>query len=295
MMQYWPKISVVTVNYNQEAFIERTLLSVLSQGYPNLEYIIIDGGSTDGSVEIIKKYEERLFYWTSEADNGMYHAIQKGFDLSSGEIMAYINSDDLLQPHSLFTVASIFLKNPNLHWLNGIPNNIDEFDRIVFVGEVPKWTKYHYLIGQYKYIQQEGIFWTRNLWNRAGACFNLNYKLAGDLELWSRFFSLEKLYYLPILIGSFRRRKSGQKSLEQLDEYLIEAEAIIESFKPSTAQEKKIVAKYKSILFKIALKLNRKEIYYFLGFSDLYNILFRKNRHFEFIPQTQEFKFIESQ
>lgn len=92
----YPRISIVTPNYNKKEFLEKTILSVLSQGYPNLEYIVIDGGSTDGSVEIIKKYEKDLAFWMSEPDEGMYHVIKKGFEHSTGEIMAWINSDDII-------------------------------------------------------------------------------------------------------------------------------------------------------------------------------------------------------
>ena len=90
------KISVVTPNFNGARFLERTILSVIKQNYSSLEYIVIDGGSTDGSIEIIKKYEKYITYWESSQDNGMYHAIQKGFNKSSGEVMTWINSDDTL-------------------------------------------------------------------------------------------------------------------------------------------------------------------------------------------------------
>ncbi len=104
----YPKISIVTPNLNQGKFLEETILSVLDQKYPNLEYIIIDGGSTDNSIDIIKKYEKNLFYWTSEKDNGMYEAIQKGFEKATGDIMAWINSDDLYHRNVFFVVAEIF-------------------------------------------------------------------------------------------------------------------------------------------------------------------------------------------
>ncbi len=109
----WPKISIVTPSYNQAEFLERTILSVLNQNYPNLEYIIIDGGSTDGSVEIIKKYEKFLAYWVSEKDKGQADAINKGFKRATGDIVAWQNSDDTYSPDALQSVAGFFRQNPN--------------------------------------------------------------------------------------------------------------------------------------------------------------------------------------
>ena len=107
----WPRVSIVTPSLNQGQYLEETIRSVLLQGYSNLEYIIIDGGSTDGSVEIIRKYEPWLNYWVSEPDKGQSHAINKGFRRSTGEIMAYLNGDDIYYPNTLHDVATNFLKS----------------------------------------------------------------------------------------------------------------------------------------------------------------------------------------
>lgn len=115
----WPRISIVTPSYNQAEFLERTIFSVLNQNYPKLEYIIIDGGSTDGSVEIIKKYDKYLTFWVSEKDNGQADAIRKGFARATGEILAWINSDDTYLPGTFLKVAKAFIKNPKVDLIFG--------------------------------------------------------------------------------------------------------------------------------------------------------------------------------
>src|ERR1044071_10153093 len=119
-----PKISIVTTSFNQAEWLEQCMRSVLDQNYPELEYIVIDGGSTDGSVDIIRKYADRLTYWISEKDNGMYDGLQKGLSRSTGEIMAWINSDDLFHPGSFMTVTEIFSHYEQVKWLQGVPTVI---------------------------------------------------------------------------------------------------------------------------------------------------------------------------
>src|SRR5580700_341038 len=114
-----PKISIITPSYNQGQFIEETILSILNQNYPNLEYLIIDGKSTDSTIEIIKKYEQKIFYWVSEKDSGQSEAINKGFQKATGEIVCWLNSDDILMPNALNEVAAQFIKNKELILLNG--------------------------------------------------------------------------------------------------------------------------------------------------------------------------------
>lgn len=121
----WPKVSIVTPSYNQGQFIEETIRSVLLQGYPNLEYIIIDGGSTDGSVETIRKYEPWLTYWVSEPDRGQAHAINKGFDVATGRLLGFINSDDLLLPNALAKIAAAHRSHPTAAILGDVYNFVD--------------------------------------------------------------------------------------------------------------------------------------------------------------------------
>jgi glycosyltransferase involved in cell wall biosynthesis len=225
----YPKITIVTVNYNLGQYLEAAILSVLDQGYPNLEYIIVDGGSTDGSVEIIRKYEDRLAWWVSEPDSGQYEALNKGFARSTGEIMAWLNSDDLYYPHSLFAVAEIFQAFPQVKWLQGFPTEFTDAGVALNRVTLPwaRWSKYRYLTRDFQFIQQEATFWRRELWEQAGGYTDANLKLAGDMELWARFFRHEKLYTSLMLLGGFRYRKSGQRSRMLLQAYLDECGKVI--------------------------------------------------------------------
>jgi glycosyltransferase involved in cell wall biosynthesis len=121
----YPKISIVTPSYNQGKFIEQTILSVINQNYPNLEYIIIDGGSTDDTIDVIKKYESRITYWVSEPDSGQSHAINKGLEKCTGEIFNWLNSDDWYNPGALFEVANAFINNKSAQFVSGYENLIE--------------------------------------------------------------------------------------------------------------------------------------------------------------------------
>jgi glycosyltransferase involved in cell wall biosynthesis len=223
-LKYYPKISIVTVNYNNSRFLEETILSVLNQRYPNLEYIIIDGGSTDGSVDIIKKYESQLAYWVSEADKGQYHAVQKGFEKSTGEIMAWINSDDLYVPNAFFGVVQIFNEFPKVKWLMGIPREYNEQGVMMSRITLPwgRWSKHRYYTFDFQFIQQESCFWKREVWEAAGSKMNLDYKYAGDMELWTRFFRYAKLHTTTATFAGFRYNSLNQRSIEFRQAYLQE-------------------------------------------------------------------------
>jgi glycosyltransferase involved in cell wall biosynthesis len=223
----FPKISVITPSFNQAAYLEETIQSVLSQNYPNLEYIIIDGGSTDGSVDIIKKYADRLHYWVSEPDGGMYEAIQKGFAQSTGDMMGWLNSDDMLHKNALFSISEL-LSLPGVEWIQGQATFYDEQGRTVHIRPVESWNRLRYLQNDYEWIQQESTYWTRELWEKAGGYVSVSYKYAGDLELWNRFFQHAKLYTPNCLIGGYRMRTSDQLSLEGMEKYHAEAKSILE-------------------------------------------------------------------
>jgi glycosyltransferase involved in cell wall biosynthesis len=200
-----PRISVVTPSYNQGEFLEATLRSVIDQGYPELEYVVVDGGSTDGSVDIIKRHEADLASWVSEPDDGHSHAINKGFARTTGDIMCWINSSDMYYPWTLATVGQIFSDLPEVEWIQGVGS---WFDTDGMVRAVPSASGtlnvYDVLAGGFLGIQQESVFWRRSLWERAGGRLEQGEKRVADFELWLRFFRLAPLYYVQTLLGGFR-------------------------------------------------------------------------------------------
>jgi glycosyltransferase involved in cell wall biosynthesis len=177
----------------------------------------MDGGSSDTSVKTIEKYQEKLHYWVSEPDNGMYDAINKGFSRSSGAIMCWINSDDVLWEGSLKYIAKKFTANKEMHWLQGLPSVINENGEVILQREQVFSPWFFYLSehrANFSFIQQESTFWTRELWNKAGGQLSLQYTLASDFDLWMRFFSYETLYCSKKQLAAFRLRE-GQKSSDK--------------------------------------------------------------------------------
>jgi len=199
-----PRITLVTPSYNYGRYLEACIDSVLSQNYPNLEYIIMDGGSTDNSVDIIRRYGKHISYWQSAPDGGNYRAIQEGFRRSSGEIMTWLNADDMFHPRAFETVSRIFTESPEVQWLMGRPNSFDETGRQkVILSFLPMNSRAKYLADE-ELIQQEGVFWRRGLWEKAGGYLQTDLKLAADLELWARFFRHAPLHSVNTLIAGFR-------------------------------------------------------------------------------------------
>jgi glycosyltransferase involved in cell wall biosynthesis len=232
-----PRITIVTPSFNKRAYIEETIDSVLSQGYPNLEYIIIDGGSTDGSVEIIRKHERWLAYWVSEKDRGQYHAINKGFARSTGEIMAWINADDVYCPWALHTAASIFSDLPLVEWLTTLTLlGMDQSHRTTFAVSSPGYAKNWFFRGLNlanrpafkQWIQQESTFWRRSLWQKAGAFVDESFHLAGDFELWARFWQHSEFAGTATPLGIFRIH--GDQKTAELSKYYQEAQIVLDRY-----------------------------------------------------------------
>jgi glycosyltransferase involved in cell wall biosynthesis len=222
----WPRISIVTPCLNAAPHLDEALRSVLSQEYPNLEYVVIDGGSGDGSLDIIRKHAARLSYWVSEPDRGHADALNKGFARTTGEIMGWINADDILHHGSLRLLARLFLKFPEVEWLTGQASHLDEAGSVVSVGPTQIWTRLAFLSGDYRWIQQESTYWRRGLWERAGGRISETYQLACDFELWVRFFRHARLVSTDGLIGGFRFHE-GSRSRRRIDDYEGEAREIV--------------------------------------------------------------------
>ncbi len=252
----YPKISIITPVFNQVKFIEETILSIINQDYPNLEYIIIDGGSTDGTVEIIKKYESHLAYWLSEPDKGMYDALQKGFDQSTGEIMGWLNADDLYVNGCLFRIANVFDNNKQVNWVTGAHIGIDENSVVTYCGVGRRFNKYQFLSGDYMWIAQESTLWRRSLWEKTGSHLSTELHAAGDFELWLRFIQKDYLHEVGTCIGMFRHRE-GQIS-GQLDRYIDEVRNIYATLKIDS-KDKKIIDIYNRKR-KIANWINRTRV-----------------------------------
>jgi glycosyltransferase involved in cell wall biosynthesis len=203
-----PLVSIITPSFNQARYLESTIRSVLDQDYPNLEYIIVDGGSMDGSVEIIQRYSDRLAWWVSEKDHGQTDAINKGFAHAQGEILAWLNSDDVYEPHAITEAVGVLRDLPEVGLVYGDANFIDENGRVI--GRFPAaQTDYRRLRQGYVHIPQQASFWRAGLWRKV-APLDPSFFFAMDYDLWVRLAALAPVHYTPRLWASFRLHTLGK-------------------------------------------------------------------------------------
>ena len=205
----YPKISIVTVSFNQAKYLEDNIKSVIAQKYPNVEHIIIDGGSTDGSVEILKKYDKHI-KWISEKDEGQSDGLNKGFKMATGDIIGWVNSDDRLTEGSLFKVAEFFMNNPHEIAVVGDQDVIDENGNLISTIKSREYT-YDFLVNEATGITQNSMFFKREVFDKIGY-LDKNLHYAMDMDLFIRIASLKKIPYIPQRLAQFRIQPESKTS-----------------------------------------------------------------------------------
>ncbi len=206
-----PLVSIITPSYNQARFLEETIQSVVSQDYPNLEYIIVDGGSTDGSLEIIQRYANRLAWWVSEPDRGQTDAINKGFNRARGEVLAWLNSDDTYLPGAISQAVAYLQSHPEAALVYGDADLIDEQGNVL--GPFPaRQTDLHRMLRGSVHIPQQASFFRGELWPKVGP-LDEEFYFAMDYDLWLRLTKHGSLLYTPQRWANFRLHFAGKTQL----------------------------------------------------------------------------------
>lgn len=198
-----PSIGIVTPSFQQGAYLERTIRSVIDQQYPRITYVVQDGGSTDESVTILKKYDEKIDFWESRPDGGQAAAINQGMRRLDTDILAYLNSDDVFLPGALHCVGEYFARHPEVDVIYGDRVLIDETDRVInywvlppFDGAAIRW---------FDYIPQETLFWRRRAWEAVGSAFDERLQFAMDWDIILRFVSTRlRIHHITRFLGGFR-------------------------------------------------------------------------------------------
>jgi glycosyltransferase involved in cell wall biosynthesis len=203
-----PLVSIVTPSRNQATFLEATMKSVLSQDYPAIEYLVIDGASTEGSLVVIHKYQTRLAYWVSEPDHGQTDAINKGFTHARGEILAWLNSDDIYLPGTISRVVKYLTNNPEAGMVYGSADFINEKDQVI--GHFPaRQTNYRRLKQGYVHIPQQAAFFRASIWKQIGP-LDPSFFFAMDYDLWVRIARIARIDYIPEAWSLFRLHQDAK-------------------------------------------------------------------------------------
>lgn len=203
-----PKVSIITPSFNQGEFLEASIRSVLEQDYPNIEYILVDGGSKDNSVEIIKKYADKLAWWVSEKDKGHADALNKGFAHATGDILAWLNSDDIYYPHAVSEAVELLKVHSDVGMIYGDADLIDNSGTTV--GQfASKQTSYEQMLRGSVHIPQATTFFRADVWRQIGP-LDLSLFFSFDYDLWVRISKVSKLLYVPKRWAQFRIHDAGK-------------------------------------------------------------------------------------
>lgn len=230
MIKNLPKISLITPTLNQGKFIRDAIQSVLSQNYPNLEYIVIDGGSTDHTVDILKSYGNKLI-WISEKDKGQSDAINKGLKMATGEVISYLNSDDYLQPGVLTKIGAFFAGNTQAFWVTGKCYTVDDKGRearkliTLYKNIFLKYLRNRNIFYIVQFISQPSTFWRRSVLDKIGL-FDTGLSYDMDYDYWLRIWQKYRLYFLDDYLSSYRVHRASKAVLSPETQFQVEFDII---------------------------------------------------------------------
>jgi glycosyltransferase involved in cell wall biosynthesis len=228
-----PKISVITPSFNQGDFIAQTFQSIHDQAYPNLEHIVMDGGSTDNTREIIEQYEHAIAFWVSEPDDGQTDALAKGFSMATGDIQCWLNSDDLHHSTTLHEVAQFFEANPDVRFIYGDSEWIDVGGDMIKPKREHAWNSFVWL-NDHDFLPQPSCFWRSDLYEQVGG-LNTSFDLAMDADLWIRFAQITRPRHVRRVWSSMRFYPS-QKNMSQREKSEEETELIRSRYRPQATR-----------------------------------------------------------
>jgi glycosyltransferase involved in cell wall biosynthesis len=249
--QAWPRISVVTPSFNQGRFLRETLDSIHSQGYPNLEHIVIDGGSTDESRDLLVEYDQLLAYWVSEKDDGQTDAIARGFERASGEILCWLNSDDVFLPGALAAVGEVFSRRSEVSFLYGDAIWIDENGGFIKEKKEQAFSRF-VICWDHNFIPQPSTFWRADLYRRAGGV-DRSFNLAMDADLWLRMAEISEPIHLSRPLSQMRFY-GEQKNTRMREQSLAEMRRLRDRYYPNTPSWEAKVRKAGARLARVAGK-----------------------------------------
>lgn len=270
----WPKISIIMPSFNQGDFIEQSILSILNQSYPNLQLIIIDGGSSDKTIEIIKKYEKFIYFWTSEKDNGQSDALNKGFKMADGEIFGWMNSDDLYMPGSFYYLVEEFKKNPKKSLVFGDWLTINDKNEIIDLNHAFDFDLNHFKYEGF-HINSQSMLWKASLHNKFKG-FDLDLYNTMDFQMILEFGIKEEknFFRVPKVIGAFRRY-TGQKTGSHISPKIIEEHFLLAN-KFNYKDKYCLKGKFKRLLYRF------RRAYWYIKRGGIKNLFLRLNNSWKY-------------